>query len=210
MRPNEKDSKQGKPCNEYRSMQRRGGRAYSEGHQRMYLGPIALIQSARADKVNILDVGSGIAWGAEQMLRAGIVRNYLGVEPCKESFNHGVKFIESLPEAVKQGATVAWSNKPFLDLPAVWDTPRDYVFCIEVLEHVPEADLPEFLLRLRHFTGRNAFISTPDIRTSSHGTATAEVWEERLTKAGFKVVKFQRHWTTLFICEPVKTEEAVK
>ena len=40
----------------------------------------------------------------------------------------------------------------------------DLVFCIEVIEHVPEVDRPYFLNKVIDLADRAAFISTPDKR----------------------------------------------
>jgi 2-polyprenyl-3-methyl-5-hydroxy-6-metoxy-1,4-benzoquinol methylase len=184
----------------------RGGKPYSLGHQKMYTAPIEMLKGAGLPAVDVLDVGAGIGFGMRQLLRSGVVANYYGVEPDAEAFallawHMGTH--QSLQgtaaneiELIADDFLVACADKPEA-LPAV-----DYVFCIEVIEHVAAADVPTFLQEIHKRTKRALFLSTPDAATSTHGVATVQEWKRVLKLAGFDVVTIQRHWTTLFICEP--------
>ena len=185
-----------KECNEFKALQRRGFKDYSLGHRRMYTCPISLLQS-KGKRYRILDVGCGIGFGLEQMLRAGIVENYVGVEPVRDSFQYVQERFGKLPN-------VQLLNQDWLEVRTESLTPADYTFCIEVVEHLaPQSVLP-FLKRLSLLTKKNLFLSTPSRLTSKHGTRSTKEWRKALAQVGFNSVPVEGQWTTLFICEPKK------
>lgn len=185
-----------KECNEFRALQRRGFKDYSVGHRRMYTSPISLIQT-KNKRYRILDVGCGIGFGLQQMLKADVVESYVGVEPVQESFEYIREQFGKLPN-------VRLLNQDWLQVRAESLEPADYVFCIEVVEHLaPQMVLP-FLKRLALFTKKNLFLSTPDRTFSKHGTRSTEEWQASLAQVGLNSVAVGSQWTTLFICERKK------
>ena len=168
----------GKPSNEYRRLQRRDFKEYSLGHQKMYTVPIELLKNVTA-KYRILDVGFGIGFGLERMLEAGIVESYVGVEPVADSFAYVREKFGSLPN-------IRLVNDDWLTVSETNLEPADYVFCIEVVEHLPEQVVGPFLRKLARFTKRALFLSTPDCERSSHGTRTERQWIGALSAAGLK------------------------
>jgi 2-polyprenyl-3-methyl-5-hydroxy-6-metoxy-1,4-benzoquinol methylase len=175
-------------CNEYRNLLTRGGRDYSVGHQIMYLAPIMLI----AGKPNsILDVGAGIGFGLRHMIESSCVGSYTGYEPCKESYDY-------IRVHYGSGPNITLLNEPFTGT----DISYDYVFCIEVLEHVEHEDARiKFLQELSLATYKTMFLSTPDKTKSDHGVYTEAELVRRLYKSGFdNVIVMPEQWTTLYIC----------
>jgi SAM-dependent methyltransferase len=186
------------PSFEAQELQKRNGKAYSLGHQRMYLAPIELLKGK--PDLKILEVGTGIGYGLSNLLSAGFVSHYYGVEPDKDSFQ-----VAQAAASQFDSRRLTLFNRDWLSLirEEVAAIPVcDYAFCIEVIEHIPAADVPEFLAALRAHTRRGLFLSTPDAKTSKHGVATREEWARVLRLAGFQVASINRQWTTLFVCEP--------
>lgn len=185
--------------NEYEQLAERGGGPYSLGHQRMYTAPISLITSPvtptamELRKVDVLDVGCGIGYGYMMLKAAGILNQYRGVEPDPECVRY---MKEQHPEAEV-------IEKFWLDVPEDQLFIADFTFCIEVVEHVPKEDLSSFLLRLRKFTRRNLFLSTPIKENSDHGLFTKDEWSHHIGRAAFDVAVVDWQWTTFFLCESV-------
>jgi SAM-dependent methyltransferase len=186
------------PSFEAREHEKRGGAPYSFGHRQMYRAPIELLKGQ--PDLDILEIGTGIGYGLEQMMNAGFVARYYGVEPDADAF----ALAQSISQQFSQQDLTLW-NRDWLRLTR--ETPGsvpicDYAFCIEVIEHIAATDVPEFLREIRQRTRRGLFLSTPDAVTSLHGVATRDEWKKALHAAGFEVAACSRQWTTLFICEP--------
>jgi 2-polyprenyl-3-methyl-5-hydroxy-6-metoxy-1,4-benzoquinol methylase len=181
-------------CNEFAALKRRGFRDYSLGHRRMYNCPITLLRS-QGRRYSILDVGFGIGYGLQEMLNADVIGEYTGIEPVSDSFQYTSQKFGHL-------ANVRLINQGWLEVPDRELTPADYVFCIEVVEHLPDDMVLPFLAKLARFTKRNLFLSTPDRERSAHGTRTTAEWRAALTEAGFTAVDVGEQWTTLFVCRP--------
>lgn len=178
-------------CNELNALKSRNFKDYSIGHQKMYTVPIDLLTVEKAPPLDIIDVGFGIGFGIEKILNAGIVKRYYGVEPCLDSYNYVKTRYGNDNRLVLEHVGWLQANPPF---------EADYVFCIEVIEHVDEKDIPEFLKKLEAYTVKNLFLSTPNKQTSAHGIKTTSDWRLLLKAAGFEdVVYIERQWTTLFI-----------
>lgn len=177
---------------EYAQHIARGGAVYSAGHRRMYTGTLELIRGSELPPVDVIEVGVGIGYGLGLMLEAGIVRNYTGVEVDQATY-------EYVEERYGDDQRVTLYNA---SLNSIHLQPAPFVYCIEVIEHVPEEALPGFLQELRRLTLSNLFLSTPDGSRYEHGVATAGEWKKSLRSAGFNVVALERQWTTLYLCEP--------
>lgn len=154
----------------------------------MYLTPIALLAGK---KRNILDVGFGIGWGLDQMVKKKIVGNYVGFEPNADSFAYTFKRHGDQPN-------VELIKGPFKRTAKI-----DHVLCIEVIEHVPMDGHSAFLADLRASTGTTLWLSTPDVRKHpGEGVRTCENWRGMLQDAGFENVTMHRdQWTVLFIAQ---------
>lgn len=170
----------------------RNKRPYSYGHQQMYNGPIELLKGKKWD---VLDVGAGIGYGYLQMERAGILREYTGLEPDYRTFRH--------LESQRQYPTHTFRNEDFLFWVGGGVRSHEWVFCIEVIEHVEPATVPTFLEKLRGVTKRGLFLSTPDSQRHKHGVRTDGEWQDLLSAAGFRTVALTPQWTTLHVCVPI-------
>ena len=113
--------------NEYELYESRGFQDYSLGHQKMYTLPIQFLQD-KDQRWNVIDVGVGIGFGVRKMLEAGILARYVGVEPHPLSYGYLAQ--QEWPAHVKIHPS-GW-----LDLPEDQLMLADYMFCIEVIEHV--------------------------------------------------------------------------
>lgn len=181
-------------ANEYDQLMARGGRDYSEGHRRMYTTAIEILGGSGLPPVDVLEVGAGIGYGLRLMYEAHILKTYQAVEPEPKSFAH-LKKLYGAPLSPYQ----FWNSDLLTARPYL--RPADYVFCIEVIEHVPAEQVGDFLGALRSLTLKNLFLSTPDANTSRHGVATPDEWKKAIKAARYDVVTIRRQWTTLFVCE---------
>ena len=173
-------------CNEYQALRERDFGDYSAGHRRMYEAGLVLLDKSRA---SVLDVGSGIGWGLKRAIELGFEGTWEGIEPCLDSFNY---LTATYPKN-------AWHCCSLLDAPV---DAADFVFCIEVVEHIEREQLPAFLARIRSLCRKGAWISTPDIDRDPHGAFTRVEMVEALKAAGFEnVVVNAEQWTTLYICQ---------
>lgn len=173
-------------CNEYKALAERGFGNYSAGHRRMYESGLVLLDQSYA---SVLDIGSGIGWGYKRARELGHFGKWTGVEPCADSYNYMKK---NYPEG-------DWHN---LGLMEATIDPADYVFCIEVIEHLDRDDVLPFLKRLRSLCIRGAWVSTPESDRHRHGTMTKSEVVTLLKAAGFSnVVVNGEQWTTLYTCQ---------
>lgn len=189
---------------EYTNLVDRNFEPYSEGHRVMYTAPIDLIKvpdgcnrlkrGVDGTKVDVLDVGCGIGWGLMKMIEADLLNRYIGIEPDGESCRY------CRDTYGEEGRT--FIDKEWLDVRDDELFIADYTFCIEVIEHVGDNDvIMQFLEKIRRFTKRNLFISTPDSDISRHGVLNKEQMVGMLASAGFKSIPIGRRWTTLYVCE---------
>jgi 2-polyprenyl-3-methyl-5-hydroxy-6-metoxy-1,4-benzoquinol methylase len=173
-------------CNEHAALVGRNFADYSAGHRRMYEAGLVLLGESEA---SVLDVGAGIGWGYHRARELGFSGSWVGVEPCRDSFDYLV--------TSRIGAT--WHHAGLME--AVVD-PADFVFCIEVIEHIDKSDAPAFIDRLRNLTRKTLYLSTPESDRDSHGTFTRAELVAALKAGGFaEVVVVDEQWTTLYICQ---------
>jgi hypothetical protein len=231
MRPAQTDA-----LNEALLHDRRQGRPYSEGHRKMYDAVLELLSGQNLPPLDILEVGTGIGYGLDAMVKRRLVKNYLGLEPDPATYKHiqhllmggpskfgraGIgKGIPSVTYAAKHSYNTEieevriintdWPLRSDLSPAAYWPGGRDYdySFCIEVIEHVRPDLVPAFLAELHQVTQRALFLSTPNALTSPHGVATVDEWRRVIDLAGFDVVAIERQWTTLYICQPRRNDHA--
>lgn len=181
-------------CNEFVALKERDGKPYSLGHQKMYLSMAEVITGN--GECSVLDVGCGIGYGIEVLLEKGHKGTITAIDPeidCinylrREKFSHLPKGL-----SIEHGGLL---DEGFVS------GEFDFVFCIEVVEHLNPSEVSAFFTKLRKHTKKNLFLSTPDSRRYGHGALPAYEWERILSDSGFKTVKIEQQWTTLFICEP--------
>lgn len=178
-------------------LRKRKFRDYSWGHQRCYLGPLELIRRQSQHALNILDVGSGIGWGWAQLFSIlGDSIKYVGIELDSETISYHREQVSQSRH--HQNTTLVEGSFTKLRLPKEFD----YVFCIEVLEHVPKKGVPQFISNLRFACKGILFLSTPNVEENDHGEYTPKEIESMLKKHGFKnVVTITEQWTTQYIAQ---------
>lgn len=181
---------------EYAQLMRRGGRPYSAGHRVMYDTPLTLMsRNERAtEKFSILDVGFGIGYGLDRMVDAGVIGEYVGLEPDDASFRY-----VATRHGHREGVTLL--NERFADGVVM---KAEHVFCIEVIEHVPADEHEQFLGDLfKAALGGTLWLSTPDMdRCPEHGVRSAAKWDGMLRAVGgCDVVHFDTQWTDLWCCQ---------
>lgn len=155
----------------------------------MYEAGLVLLDQSTA---SVLDIGSGIGWGCKRARELGFAGKWTGIEPCQDSFDY-------LTRVYGNDQRTTWHCAGLMEAPV---EPVDYVFCIEVVEHLPPDRVGAFLRRIRSLCNRGAWISTPDADTSDHGTFTRSQMVDALKAAGFEnVVVNAEQWTTLYICQ---------
>lgn len=183
---------------EYQALLKRNYQPYSIGHRRMYLAPMMLLLDKKHD---ILDVGFGIGWGLDEMMKAQLINRYVGYEPDRESY-------EYVAQRYGKTKNVKLLNAPFdedaaVEVEGMFDPA--HVFCIEVIEHVPMDGHDDFLRLLWRTTvrkGATLWLSTPESDRFSHGVRTKDDWNERIHRAGYQNVTIHREqWTTLYIAQ---------
>lgn len=178
---------------EYDRLKERGFKPYSAGHRRMYELAIERMGNEAGPRgARVLEAGFGIGWGLDEMVRAEVLKSYVGYEPNKDSFD----YVQARYPDRENMLLLPLTFEPNLD-PAF-----DYALCIEVIEHVPMEDHARFLLGLRSMAP-TLFLSTPDItRHRTEGVRTEAEWVALLHAAGFsKVATDSKSWTTFYWCK---------
>lgn len=187
--------------NEYQALVKRNFGPYSSGHRLMYDIPISMLKNSDCqNKYSILDVGVGIGYGLEQMLRAGIVGVYVGFEPDECTY----KYVAPRSELrYDYTADVRIINKQYPQITREYaPLGFDFSFCIEVLEHIPLVEMSEFLSSLCTNTVHTLFLSTPNVAKNSHGVLSPSETRSLLNEAGFdQVTIMDKQWTDLYICQ---------
>ena len=164
-------------------------RHISYGHRAMYLGPAALLAGTRA---SVIDVGCGDGCGYHALASADALSTYLGIDASESELAKGR---ELLCNPLHEMVCCDWLAYPEYKL-----TPADFVFCVEVLEHVPAEKRKAWVEKCRRFARRNVFISTPPADRSDHGKLTIPECQELLRSVGLDVVVVDAQWTTLYVC----------
>jgi hypothetical protein len=178
---------------------------YSEGHRHMYLAAIKEIHDATDGaghmphrRVSIFEAGFGIGYGIKQMLAAGIVGRYVGLEPQPDSFAYTRGELANHPQAADLALYQAAFPAPLCDQFGEFE----HVFCIEVIEHVPMDAHEYFLSRLWATVERGGVLwfSTPCIRRAPHeGVRTTEEWAALVQRVtGVAPVVDRSRWTYLY------------
>jgi 2-polyprenyl-3-methyl-5-hydroxy-6-metoxy-1,4-benzoquinol methylase len=82
--------------------------------------------------------------------------------------------------------------------------PADFVFCIEVLEHVPPELRQACIEKCRRLARKNVFVSTPPSDRNEHGQLTIPECTELLKASGLDVVVVDVQWTTMYVCSTTR------
>ncbi|MCZ6689745.1 MAG: class I SAM-dependent methyltransferase [Planctomycetota bacterium] len=172
---------------EFENLVRRKCQPYSLGHQKMYTAAIELLEAVPAD---VLDIGCGTGFGLHHLLRKKAVRHYVGIDRDE-------RCIEYMKERYRDG-NVELICGDFLS----WEANRefDFVFCIEVLEHLDNG-VHSFLRKAGQLTRKALFLSTPNPDKSPHGMHHPAILRPILENAGFKVACVDWQWTAFYLCE---------
>jgi 2-polyprenyl-3-methyl-5-hydroxy-6-metoxy-1,4-benzoquinol methylase len=93
---------------------------------------------------------------------------------------------------------MVWGD--WLKYPEVLIKPADFVFCIEMLEHLSPEDRKACVEKCARFARRNLFISTPPADRNDHGKLTIPECHELIQSVGLDVVVIDVQWTTLYVC----------
>lgn len=183
--------------NEYQALVKREFAPYSNGHRLMYDIPILMLKNSDCQvRYDILDIGVGIGYGLEQMLRARVIKEYIGFEPCKETYD----FMWPKAEMHLDDCKVQIFNDSWpVTKGAVCGA--DYSFAIEVIEHVPLVEHRRFIWELKESTLKTVFLSTPDACKSEHGVREKADWRRLLKEIFGDVVVIDTQWTDLYICQ---------
>lgn len=156
----------------------------------MYLGPANLLGKC---KPSVIDVGCGDGLGYHTLVMHEAVSTYFGIDKSTSDIRAANQYLISNKHAFACGD---WLEYPEDDL-----QPADFVFCIEVLEHLAkEATLP-FVEKCKRFMKKNIFLSTPPADRNKHGTFTVPECRALLQSIGLNVVTVDIQRTTLYICE---------
>jgi len=190
-----------KTMGEVKEHKLRGGAPYSEGHRRMYT-TIAEILGNRPAK--ILEIGFGIGYGLEQLFKSKCIEDYFGVEIDKEC----VDFVENLmfhfEDSYDDKSVITLKHADWLEMPIEeLEFFPDFTLCIEVMEHIKEAQWLPFLQKIKPQTKHALFLSTPNKNTHRHGVMSVEKTRRLILAAGFNsVAQVEWQWTTLYVCNP--------
>lgn len=177
-----------RPVTELIELARRHGRVYSFGHQKMYTAPIELLAHEPA---RILDIGCGVGFGAECMAKQECVKRYLGIDLAPDCIKYCVEQFGGYDDL--EFRTAEWP----LDLHETFD----FVFLIEVIEHVEEELRQAFLNAIRGVCEVVLFLSTPNPEKHGHGRCKPGDMRDMLRIAGFNAVILEWQWTTFYMAQ---------
>ena len=164
-------------------------RHISYGHRAMYLGPAALLGHARP---SVIDIACGDGYGYHALVTHNAVGSYWGIDSNPSDIEKGRQLIVDPKHVMVCGDWLKWPEDNL--------EPADFVFCIEVLEHVAPEDRKALVEKCMRFAKRNLFISTPPADRNSHGKLTIPECRELLWSAGLDVVVVDVQCTTLYVC----------
>lgn len=184
-----------KEMSEYDHHISREGKPYQPMHRAMYKTIVELLRNRPA---SILEVGFGIGYGLDLLLKANCIDKYLGIENDEKSFKYVADKMLG-----NEKIDLLFDNWINVNIPEKYNI-FDFTLCIEVIEHLPFSQLIRFLKKLQKYTRRTLFLSTQDKDIGSHGIYTKKEVITALEHSGFKKI-LDIEWQlphTLFICKP--------
>lgn len=155
----------------------------------MYDGPAALLAGTRS---SVIDVGCGDGYGYHALSRHDSISSYWGIDSDPGDIEKARQQLTSPYHVVVCGDWLAYPENDFKS--------ADFVFCIEVLEHVPPDLRKACVEKCARFANRNLFISTPPADRNDHGRLTIPECRELIQSVGLDVVVVDAQWTTLYVC----------
>ena len=164
-------------------------RQISYGHRAMYLGPAAIMGHTKS---SVIDIACGDGYGYHALSTHNAMSSYWGIDSNPSEIEKGRQLLVDSNHVMRCGD---WLTHPEEAL-----EPADFVFCIEVLEHVASEDRQRFVEKCARFAKRNLFISTPPSDRNDHGKLTIPECRDLLWSAGLDVVVVDVQWTTLYVC----------
>jgi len=164
-------------------------RHISYGHKAMYLGPAALMGHTKS---SVIDIACGDGYGYHALLSHNAISSYWGIDNNPIEIEKGRRLIAD------PNHTMVWGD--WLKYPEGLIKPADFVFCIEMLEHLPPEDRKACVEKCARFARRNLFISTPPADRNDHGALTIPECHELIQSVGLDVVVIDVQWTTLYVC----------
>lgn len=165
-------------------------RFISYGHRAMYLGPAAIMAHKPC---SVIDIACGDGFGYHALMSHQALSTYFGIDMNPAEIEKGQRLLVDRDNH----KMVAGS---WLDYPDAKIEPADFVFCIEVLEHVPQDLRKQFVEKCVRFAKKNIFFSTPPVDQNTHGVMTIPQCCDLLAGAGLNVVPIDVQWTTMYVC----------
>ena len=165
-------------------------RFISYGHRAVYLGPAAIMAH---QPCSVIDIGCGDGVGYHSLVSHQALDRYFGIDISPDEIAKGQRLIVN-PQKHKMVA----GN--WLEWPEEGLVPADFVFCVEVLEHVPPDLRKLFVEKCARFAKKNIFFSTPPADRNHHGKLTIPECLDLLRSAGLDVVPIDIQWTTMYVC----------
>ena len=161
-------------------------RQISYGHRAMYLGPAALMGHRG---MSVIDVGCGDGYGYHALVSHNAVSRYWGIDDNPNDIEKARRLLVSPSHVVMCG--------DWLTYPETAIEPADFVFCVEVLEHLGPQERLVCVAKCGRLARRNVFISTPPSDRNDHGAMTIPECKDLIRTAGLDVVVVDSQWTTL-------------
>lgn len=167
-------------------------RFISYGHRAMYLGPAAIMAHKPC---SVIDIGCGDGVGYHSLMSHNAISRYFGIDCNPKEIEKGRRLLIHDDHWMECGDWLTYPEN------TIGLEPADFVFCIEVLEHVPPEHREAFLLKCAKFAKRNIFISTPPADRNDHGELTIAECRELIESVGLKVVVIDVQWTAMYVVE---------
>ena len=165
-------------------------RFISYGHRAMYLGPAAIMGHQPS---SVIDIACGDGFGYHALMSHNAIESYWGIDSSPTEIQKGRRLLVNPNHVMVSGD---WLTYPEDSL-----VPADFVFCIEVLEHVPPHVRYEFVDKCARFAKKNLFLSTPPADRNDHGELTIPECRDLLRSVVNDVSVIDIQWTTLYVCK---------
>jgi 2-polyprenyl-3-methyl-5-hydroxy-6-metoxy-1,4-benzoquinol methylase len=160
----------------------------------MYLGPAALMRDVRS---SVIDIGCGDGYGYHALREHNALSSYWGIDGSPSEIEKGRRLLVDPNHVMVCGDWIEYAGD---DL-----KPADFVFCIEVLEHILPEERKACVEKCARYAKRNLFISTPPADRNDHGRLTIPECHELIRSVGLDVVVVDAQWTTLYVCSGRET-----